>query len=221
MFDVDVRPPSPWLIGTEDSLGMVLHTTTQSHQFNGCNKVAVCSLLAGKSGVEEISRFDASEFPTRFAAQIKDFDPEGCVFWHALLATAVKLSTCNVSDHHLHGVCCQRCSHKLDCQRPYVALIHVSVFRLIDKKNVRRYDDCLKYTMVGSKKALADAGLSREDNPEAFEKLDKTRVGVLVGSGMGGLQVFQDGVTNLVQKVRLHSSARLPSLKDRRSQKCA
>lgn len=55
--------------------------------------------------------------------------------------------------------------------------------------------------MVGSKKALADAGLSREGNPEAFEKLDKTRVGVLVGSGMGGLQVFQDGVTNLVQKV--------------------
>lgn len=55
--------------------------------------------------------------------------------------------------------------------------------------------------MVGSKKALADAGLSREDNPEAFEKLDKTRVGVLVGSGMGGLQVFQDGVTNLVEKV--------------------
>ena len=55
--------------------------------------------------------------------------------------------------------------------------------------------------MVGSKKALADAGLSRENNPEAFEKLDKARVGVLVGSGMGGLQVFQDGVTNLVEKV--------------------
>ena len=46
------------------------------------------------------------------------------------------------------------------------------------------------------------AGLSKEDNAEEFEKLDKSRVGVLVGSGMGGLQVFQDGVTNLVQKVR-------------------
>lgn len=74
------------------------------------------------------------------------------------------------------------------------------VSRLIDKKSERRYDDCLKYTLVGSKKALADAGLSRENNPEAFEKLDKNRVGVLVGSGMGGLQVFQDGVTNLVEK---------------------
>ena len=35
---------------------------------------------------------------------------------------------------------------------------------------------------------------------EEQEGLDKTRVGVLVGSGMGGLQVFQDGVENLVQK---------------------
>lgn len=31
--------------------------------------------------------------------------------------------------------------------------------RLVDKKNARRYDDCLKYSMVGSKKALKDAGL--------------------------------------------------------------
>ena len=31
--------------------------------------------------------------------------------------------------------------------------------RLIDRKNERRYDDCLKYTMVGSKKALKAAGL--------------------------------------------------------------
>ena len=30
---------------------------------------------------------------------------------------------------------------------------------LIDKKSERRYDDCLKYTMVGSKKALKAAGL--------------------------------------------------------------
>ena len=72
---------------------------------------------------------------------------------------------------------------------------------MIDKKSERRYDDCIKYTMVSCKKALTDAGLNKEDSPEAFEKLDKKRVGVLVGSGMGGLQVFQDGVSNLVQKV--------------------
>ncbi len=41
---------------------------------------------------------------------------------------------------------------------------------------------------------------SLQDSPEAYEKLDKARVGVLVGTGMGGLQVFQDGVQNLVEK---------------------
>ena len=48
------------------------------------------------------------------------------------------------------------------------------------------------------KQALADAGL--EKGSEAFEKLDKTRAGILIGSGMGGLTVFQDGVKNLVEK---------------------
>lgn len=35
-------------------------------------------LLAGESGISNIDRFDASEFPTRFAGQIKNFDDEGC-----------------------------------------------------------------------------------------------------------------------------------------------
>eukprot|EP00879_Flechtneria_rotunda_P007554 GHRR01007925.1.p1 GENE.GHRR01007925.1~~GHRR01007925.1.p1 ORF type:complete len:345 (+),score=99.33 GHRR01007925.1:189-1223(+) len=105
-------------------------------------------LLDGVSGVAAIDRFDASEYPTRFAAQIKNFDDEG----------------------------------------------------LIEKKNARRYDDCLKYTMVAGKKALAQAGLDKEANSSAFSQLDLTRCGVLVGSGMGGLSVFQDGVKNLVEK---------------------
>jgi len=36
------------------------------------------SLLAGKSGVGMIDRFDASEFPTKFAAQIRNFSADGC-----------------------------------------------------------------------------------------------------------------------------------------------
>jgi 3-oxoacyl-[acyl-carrier-protein] synthase II len=35
---------------------------------------------------------------------------------------------------------------------------------------------------------------------EALAKLDKTKIGVLAGSGMGGLTVFQDGVKALVAK---------------------
>lgn len=47
--------------------------------------------------------------------------------------------------------------------------------------------------MVSGKKALAQAGLDKEANASAFSALDLSRCGVLVGSGMGGLSVFQDG----------------------------
>lgn len=39
--------------------------------------VVICRLLEGVSGVEQIDRFDASEFPTKFAAQIKNFSDDG------------------------------------------------------------------------------------------------------------------------------------------------
>lgn len=53
---------------------------------------------------------------------------------------------------------------------------------------------------VAPKQALIDAGLEKAHHPEAYEALDKTKVGILIGSGMGGLTVFQDGVKNLVEK---------------------
>ena len=55
----------------------------------------------------------------------------------------------------------------------------------------------IRYTLVASKKAMEHAKMYTDEEQEG---LDKTRVGVLVGSGMGGLQVFQDGVENLVKK---------------------
>ena len=64
---------------------------------------------------------------------------------------------------------------------------------MIDKKSARRYDDCLKYCIVAGKKALAQAGLDKNSDASAYSQLDLTRCGVLVGSGMGGLSVFQDG----------------------------
>ena len=57
--------------------------------------------------------------------------------------------------------------------------------RLVDKKNARRYDDCLSYSLVAAKKALQQAGLDKKENAEAFGKLDLTKSGVLIGSGMG------------------------------------
>lgn len=101
-------------------------------------------LLEGQSGVGYIDRFDASNYSTKFAGQIKDFSGKG----------------------------------------------------YIDGKNDRRLDDCLRYCLVGGKRALEHAELGGEK----LDKVNKQRVGVLVGSGMGGLSVFSDGVKSLVEK---------------------
>ncbi|KAK9074353.1 hypothetical protein SSX86_006951 [Deinandra increscens subsp. villosa] len=66
----------------------------------------------------------------------------------------------------------------------------------IDGKNDRRLDDCLRYCIVAGKKALEHADLGGEKR----SKIDKERAGVLVGTGMGGLTVFSDGVQNLIEK---------------------
>ncbi|KAJ7530020.1 hypothetical protein O6H91_15G075300 [Diphasiastrum complanatum] len=66
----------------------------------------------------------------------------------------------------------------------------------IDGKNDRRLDDCIRYCIVSGKKAMEHAGLGSE----VGYKVDKQRLGALVGSGMGGLTVFQDGVLALIDK---------------------
>ncbi|MQL98197.1 hypothetical protein Taro_030902 [Colocasia esculenta] len=103
-------------------------------------------LLQGESGVGPIDNFDASEYPTRFAAQIRGFTSDG----------------------------------------------------YIDGKNDRRLDDCLRYALVGGKRALESAGLA--PGSADIEKIDKARAGVVVGTGMGGLTVFSGGIQNLVQR---------------------
>ncbi len=47
--------------------------------------------------------------------------------------------------------------------------------------------------------------LMQEANPEAFSKLDMTRVGVLVGTGMGGLTIFQDGESCVLIHACMHA----------------
>ncbi len=63
------------------------------------------------------------------------------------------------------------------CQGQWTQPGLVRAPRLIDKKNARRYDDCISYSLVSAKKALKAAGLCQTDNPEAVAKLDKTRAG--------------------------------------------
>ncbi|CAA3031645.1 3-oxoacyl-[acyl-carrier- ] synthase I, chloroplastic-like [Olea europaea subsp. europaea] len=66
----------------------------------------------------------------------------------------------------------------------------------IDGKNDRRLDDCWRYCLVAGKRALEDASLGQE----VLETMDRTRIGVLVGSGMGGITAFSNGVEALIQK---------------------
>jgi 3-oxoacyl-[acyl-carrier-protein] synthase II len=66
----------------------------------------------------------------------------------------------------------------------------------LDKKQARRVDPFIRYTVVAGKKALEHGKLSGE----AFEKLDKSRAGVLIGSGMGGMNVFYEGTETLLTK---------------------
>ncbi|XP_076960541.1 3-oxoacyl-[acyl-carrier-protein] synthase I, chloroplastic-like [Bidens hawaiensis] len=101
-------------------------------------------LLAGESGVGLIDRFDASELPTRFAGQIRDFKSTG----------------------------------------------------YIDPKHDRRLDDCQRYCIVAGKKALEDAALGRD----TLCKIDKARVGVVVGTGLGGVATLDDGMGTLMER---------------------
>ncbi|KAH6763375.1 3-ketoacyl-acyl carrier protein synthase I [Perilla frutescens var. hirtella] len=66
----------------------------------------------------------------------------------------------------------------------------------IDGKNDRRLDDCWRYCLVAGKRALDDAGLGKQ----VIDTMDKTRMGVLVGSAMGGFTAFSNGVEALVEK---------------------
>jgi 3-oxoacyl-[acyl-carrier-protein] synthase II len=98
------------------------------------------NLVKGVSGAAPITRFDASKFKTRFACEVKGFDP-------------------------------------LD---------------FIEKREVRRMDAFSHYAIASAEEAIKDAGL-------VPEKLDVDRVGVIWGSGIGGLLSFQEEVRNYVE----------------------
>jgi 3-oxoacyl-[acyl-carrier-protein] synthase II len=92
------------------------------------------ALVAGRSGIAPITKFDASSFPVRIAAEVKGFDPTG----------------------HM------------------------------DRKDVKRSDIYTQYAVVAASMAMADAGLSDTSS------LDPDRIGVIVGSGIGGLKSFEE-----------------------------
>ena len=95
------------------------------------------ALVAGKSGCANITYFDTEKFKTKFACELKNFDP---------------------LDH-------------------------------FNRKETRKLDRFAQYALVSSDEAIADANLE-------LDQLDKFRVGVIWGAGIGGLETFQNEMTN-------------------------
>ena len=70
-------------------------------------------------------------------------------------------------------------------------LKNFNVEDFLDRKEARKMDRYAQYAMVSAEEAVNDAKFD-------FEKLDKDRVGVIWGSGIGGLETFQQEVTDFV-----------------------
>jgi 3-oxoacyl-[acyl-carrier-protein] synthase II len=90
------------------------------------------AVLAGTSGVGPITRFDAKDFSTTIAAEVKGFDPE----------------------------------------------------RFIDRKEIKRMDPFIHYAMAAAHMAMEDAGL-------VIDAALGPKVGVYMGSGLGGLSTLE------------------------------
>ncbi|MFP6887572.1 MAG: beta-ketoacyl-ACP synthase II [Opitutales bacterium] len=112
------------------------------------------SLVAGRSGIGPVTRFDASDITSKVASEVKDFDPAS----------------------------------------------------EMDPKEVRRNDRYVHLAFAAARRAMTDAGLSRED-------LEPERTGVLIGSGIGGMEAIETAMTVLLERgPRRVSPFMIPSL---------
>jgi 3-oxoacyl-[acyl-carrier-protein] synthase II len=96
------------------------------------------AMLAGKSGIAEITRFELAKIDTRFAGEVKDFVPE----------------------------------------------------QFMDKREVRRMDLFSQYAVAAAEMAVRESGLPiGADKPHGYEN---ERVGVIIGSGIGGISSLEE-----------------------------
>jgi 3-oxoacyl-[acyl-carrier-protein] synthase II len=90
-------------------------------------------LISGKSGVRPITHFDTTDYPTKFAGQIEDFE-SGNYF---------------------------------------------------DRKEARRLDPVTQYALIVADETIKDSKVD-------LDNIDKDRVAVLIGTGIGGMKTFYD-----------------------------
>jgi len=68
-------------------------------------------------------------------------------------------------------------------------LKHFNISDFLDRKEQRRMDKFTQYAMVSTEEAITDSGLD-------LDSIDKLRVGVIWGSGIGGIETFQNEILN-------------------------
>lgn len=66
----------------------------------------------------------------------------------------------------------------------------------MEKKQARRADPFIRYILVAGKKALESGRIDRG----SLTRLDKPRCGIIIGSGMGGMSIFYEGVETVLAK---------------------
>ena len=71
-------------------------------------------------------------------------------------------------------------------------LKNFNVLDFMDRKEARKQDRFTQYALVATQEAIEDAALP-------LETLDKDRVGVIWGAGIGGLETFQNEVLNFAE----------------------
>lgn len=98
------------------------------------------ALDEGVSGAAPITRFDAHLFKTRFACEVKDYDP----------------------------------------------------FKYFDRKEARKQDRYCQFAQIAADQAIADSKLDLETE-------DKSRIGVIIGSGVGGIETMTNEVIDFVK----------------------
>ncbi len=99
------------------------------------------ALRSGRSGIGPITAFDPSDFSTKIAGEVQNFDVED----------------------------------------------------FLDKKDAKRSDRVIHLAMGASRLALEHAGLD-------LERCDRERVGVVIGSGIGGMKTWEEQHANLMTK---------------------
>ena len=71
-------------------------------------------------------------------------------------------------------------------------LKNFDISEFLDRKQQRKMDKFTQYAMVSTQEAIEDSGLD-------LEVIDKLRVGVIWGSGIGGIETFQNEILNFAE----------------------